>query len=126
MARVAIISIISVGVGRVEAVVVIGWVCLWFTWMLVGIRGGGTQFPRFERPEEKEGEGKCCEVVECADEGEVNGEVVVFKPIEGNAVFWVNLWPDGRGYEDVWHAGLPVLKGEKVGFNIWSWGSARR
>lgn len=48
----------------------------------------------------------------------------VFKPIAGNAVYWENFRPDGtgRGWQETWHAGLPVEKGTKVGLNIWSWG----
>ncbi|KAM0284406.1 hypothetical protein ACHAQH_001982 [Verticillium albo-atrum] len=49
---------------------------------------------------------------------------VVFKVIPGNAVYWENFRPDGsrRGWEETWHAGLPVKEGVKVGLNIWSWG----
>ncbi|KAK0710887.1 hypothetical protein B0H67DRAFT_667875 [Lasiosphaeris hirsuta] len=49
---------------------------------------------------------------------------VVFKPVPGNAVYWENFRPDGtgKGYDETWHAGLPVVKGVKVGLNIWSWG----
>jgi prolyl 4-hydroxylase len=80
--------------------------------------GGGTKFPRLERPEG----GSWCEFVECGaveDDGE--GEGVVFKPKEGAAVYWENFRPDGRGYEETWHAGLPVKSGSKIGLNIWSW-----
>lgn len=53
---------------------------------------------------------------------EVTG--AVFKPIAGNAVYWENFRPDGtgRGWDETWHAGLPVEKGTKVGLNIWTWG----
>lgn len=56
------------------------------------------------------------------DGGERGG--VVFKPLVGNAVYWENFRADGsgRGYEESWHAGLPVVQGVKVGLNIWSWG----
>ena len=91
--------------------------------------GGGTEFPRVKMPQT--GKGRWCEFLECGDEA--GGEDrrgrdkmgVTFKPISGNAVFWENLRPDGRGYEETYHAGLPVLSGSKVGLNIWSWGSAR-
>jgi prolyl 4-hydroxylase len=46
---------------------------------------------------------------------------VTFKPIAGNAVFWVNLREDGSGWEETWHKGCEVVEGEKVGLNIWSW-----
>lgn len=70
-----------------------------------------------------------CRFVECGESnGNGNGEGqerkledVTFKPIEGNAVFWMNYAADGRGYEEAWHAALPVTKGTKVGLNIWSW-----
>ena len=91
--------------------------------------GGGTEFPRIRGPELR---GRWCEFLECGEE-DGEGEMgrrrervgVTFKPIGGNAVFWENLRPDGRGYEETYHAGLPVLSGWKVGLNIWSWGSAR-
>jgi prolyl 4-hydroxylase len=89
--------------------------------------GGGTDFPRIRMPDVKKG--RWCEVLECH---EVAGNDnrgpklgVTFKPITGNAVFWHNLAANGRGYEETYHAGLPVLSGHKVGLNIWSWGSRR-
>jgi len=42
-----------------------------------------------------------------------------FKPIQGNAVFWVNLHEDGKGDERVVHAGLEAGEGGKVAMNIW-------
>ncbi|KAF2653345.1 hypothetical protein K491DRAFT_579128, partial [Lophiostoma macrostomum CBS 122681] len=53
--------------------------------------------------------------------GEKDGEVkgVKFRPIAGNAIFWVNLDGQGRGDRRLVHAGLPVGEGEKVGLNIW-------
>jgi prolyl 4-hydroxylase len=95
--------------------------------------GGGTEFPRILMPDVTNG--KWCEFLECEAEENLHDNVeearklkmgVTFKPITGNAVFWENLRPDGRGYEETFHAGLPVLSGTKVGLNIWSWGSARR
>ena len=44
---------------------------------------------------------------------------LAFKPIEGNALFWVNLRPDGSGDRRLVHAGLPVESGWKVGMNLW-------
>lgn len=44
---------------------------------------------------------------------------VKFKPIKGNAVFWVNLDAQGNGDRRLVHAGLPVGEGEKIGLNIW-------
>jgi prolyl 4-hydroxylase len=90
--------------------------------------GGGTEFPRIRMPDVKKG--RWCELLEC-DESSEDGQStpkmgVTFKPIAGNAVFWQNLAKDGRGYEETYHAGLPVASGYKVGLNIWSWGSARR
>lgn len=83
--------------------------------------GGGTEFPRLKRPS---GEG-WCKFISCYDRenNEDHDEFmgVVFKPVKGNAVYWENFRPDGRGYEETWHAGLPVKSGVKVGLNIWSW-----
>lgn len=106
--------------------------------------GGGTEFPLLRRLSLDE---RWCRFVECGDaggekKGAANGAEdaaaasskgdqghletagAVFKPIAGNAVYWENFRPDGtgRGWQETWHAGLPVEKGTKVGLNIWSWG----
>ncbi|KAH8801506.1 hypothetical protein F5884DRAFT_684711 [Xylogone sp. PMI_703] len=102
-------------------------------------KGGGTEFPRLKMPMAgKDGTGvekRWCEFLECEcnvesseeralENGNRTSEVVVFKPIKGNAVFWENInRRNGRGYEETWHAGLPVINGTKVGLNIWSWGT---
>ncbi|AEO68983.1 uncharacterized protein THITE_2118894 [Thermothielavioides terrestris NRRL 8126] len=90
-----------------------------------GLEGGGTEFPLLRWT----GDARWCAFVECEDgeNGMGGGEErkgVVFKPVPGNAVYWENFMADGsgRGYEETWHAGLPVTKGVKVGLNIWSWG----
>ena len=44
---------------------------------------------------------------------------VAFRPIPGNAVFWVNLFPNGTGDTRTLHAGLPVGQGVKMAMNIW-------
>ncbi|KAI0417282.1 2OG-Fe(II) oxygenase family oxidoreductase [Xylaria grammica] len=98
------------------------------------IEGGGTEFPRLQRngPDQH-----WCRWVECPNPDSANlgggktkkeeGEPitgVIFKAVPGNAVFWENFRPDGtgRGWQEAWHAGLPVKRGIKVGLNIWSWG----
>lgn len=45
---------------------------------------------------------------------------LAIKPVRGNAIFWVNLHPNGTGDERVLHAGLPVRSGVKFGLNLWS------
>ncbi|KAK3682729.1 hypothetical protein B0T22DRAFT_471829 [Podospora appendiculata] len=83
------------------------------------LRGGGTAFPQLRPRRDK----RWCAFVECSgDEDAASG--VIFKPKPGNAVYWENFRSDGtaRGYEETWHAGLPVTKGVKVGLNIWSCG----
>lgn len=94
--------------------------------------GGGTEFPRLPMPDIQRG--RWCEFLEC-EEPEVEDQTrdpkrtkmgITFKPISRNAVFWENLGSNGRGYEETWHAGLPVKSGSKIGLNIWSWGPARR
>lgn len=92
--------------------------------------GGGTEFPLLRRLSLDE---RWCRFVECDQDVIGDGsqahdttavQGVVFKPIAGNAVYWENFRPDGtgRGWEETWHAGLPVTQGIKVGLNIWSWG----
>ena len=44
---------------------------------------------------------------------------VAFRPIAGNAVFWVNLHANGTGDKRTMHAGLPVGSGLKTAMNIW-------
>ncbi|KAK7965104.1 oxidoreductase 2OG-Fe(II) oxygenase family [Apiospora saccharicola] len=108
------------------------------------LEGGGTEFPYLRRRGLKK---EWCRWVECVastssasssddssireekvenpyEDGEEEEMGLVFKPAPGNAVFWENFRPDGtgRGWENTWHAGLPVRKGFKVGLNIWSWG----
>lgn len=53
--------------------------------------------------------------------GESDGEEkgVKFKPIQGNALFWINVDEKGQGDRRLIHAGLPVGQGEKIGLNIW-------
>lgn len=75
--------------------------------------GGGTNFPLLNAPRSD----KWCDVVDC-DEPYDNG--VTFRPVEGNAVYWENLFPNGVGDERNLHAGLPVTSGSKIGMNIWT------
>lgn len=44
---------------------------------------------------------------------------MAFKPVAGNALFWVNLLSNGTGDSRVLHAGLPVASGTKTALNIW-------
>lgn len=77
--------------------------------------GGGTNFPLVDSPRDEQ----WCKskYVDC-DEPWENG--VTFRPIEGNAVFWQNLLPNGIGDDRTLHAGLPVTSGGKIGMNIWT------
>ncbi|OHE94565.1 2OG-Fe(II)oxygenase family Oxidoreductase [Colletotrichum orchidophilum] len=99
-----------------------------------GLAGGGTEFPLLEVPGLTEE--VWCRFLECGERGErgdglkkqeedgEQGKGTVFKPVPGNAVYWENFRADGSGagYDETWHAGLPVKKGVKVGLNIWSTG----
>ncbi|KAI1812696.1 hypothetical protein GGS20DRAFT_556818 [Poronia punctata] len=108
-----------------------GWgrVSSFMVWVQAdAVEGGGTEFPRLRREGSDE---RWCRWVECnqdekkkKEEEEEEKSGVVFKPIPGNAVFWENFRPDGtgRGWQETWHAGLPVTRGTKVGLNIWSLG----
>ena len=79
--------------------------------------GGGTNFPRLSMPKDE----RWCEFLECGEERQDEEGGITFKPLKGAAVYWENFGSDGRGYEETWHAGLPVREGSKVGLNIWSW-----
>ncbi|OBT62497.1 hypothetical protein VE03_08009 [Pseudogymnoascus sp. 23342-1-I1] len=76
-----------------------------FVFLEANCMGGETFFPHIAVP----GEGRWRE-----HEGGT-----AFKPVEGNALFWVNLMPSGRGDKRVLHAGLPVEEGRKTAMNIW-------
>jgi prolyl 4-hydroxylase len=56
------------------------------------LTGGGTNFPLLNTPRDE----KWCEYVDCDEEIEKG---VTFRPVEGNAIFWMNLFEDGRGDE---------------------------
>ncbi|KAL2137291.1 hypothetical protein VTI74DRAFT_5022 [Chaetomium olivicolor] len=44
---------------------------------------------------------------------------LAFRPVAGNAIFWVNLHPNGTGDPRTNHAGLPLKSGLKTAMNIW-------
>jgi prolyl 4-hydroxylase len=44
---------------------------------------------------------------------------LAFRPVTGNAIFWVNLHPNGTGDTRTMHAGLPLGDGTKTAMNIW-------
>ncbi|KAI0904629.1 hypothetical protein F4823DRAFT_614348 [Ustulina deusta] len=76
--------------------------------------GGETWFPfiKVVSPQPKEdGEGRLWR------EHEDGG--LAFKPVAGNGIFWVNLFPNGTGDTRTVHAGLPVTGGLKTAMNIW-------
>jgi prolyl 4-hydroxylase len=75
--------------------------------------GGGTEFPRIPKPVDKNG--FWCDVTDC------EADNTVFKPIKGNAVYWENVDAEGNSYDALWHSGMPVEDGTKVGLNVWSW-----
>ena len=87
------------------------------------LRGGGTEFPLLP----SKADSRWCAFVDCPADSQHPADRqkgVVFKPLPGNAVYWENFRADGsgRGFQETWHAGLPVVEGTKVGLNIWSWG----
>ena len=94
-----------------------GRVSSFMVWLDDECEGGGTNFPRLP-PHSSD---KWCEFHECSPEFQAEHAGTTWKPIAGNAVYWENFRGDGSGYEESWHAGLPVTAGTKVGLNIWSW-----
>ncbi|KAK4156139.1 hypothetical protein C8A00DRAFT_12891 [Chaetomidium leptoderma] len=44
---------------------------------------------------------------------------LAFRPVAGNAIFWVNLHANGTGDTRTNHAGLPLDSGQKTAMNIW-------
>ncbi|KAH8906774.1 hypothetical protein BR93DRAFT_968345 [Coniochaeta sp. PMI_546] len=81
--------------------------------------GGETWFPRVSLEAGSVGGGE-----NEGDQGQRNWRVhedggLAFKPVPGNALFWINLLPNGTGDARVVHAGLPIVDGVKTGMNIW-------
>ncbi len=44
---------------------------------------------------------------------------LAFRPVAGNAIFWINLHANGTGDKRTNHAGLPLGEGRKTAMNIW-------
>ncbi|KAG9243191.1 2OG-Fe(II) oxygenase superfamily protein [Calycina marina] len=81
-----------------------------------GTTGGGTNFPVLNAPHGEE----WCKTVDCDAQWE---DGLTFRPVSGNAIFWMNMVDEGGemvGDERTLHAGLPVTSGSKVGMNIWT------
>ncbi|KAK2057878.1 2OG-Fe(II) oxygenase family oxidoreductase [Colletotrichum caudatum] len=80
-----------------------------------GCAGGETWFPRVRAatPQHLAGAGGSRHWRRHEEGG------LAFRPVRGNAVFWVNLHANGTGDERVVHAGLPVESGVKTAMNIW-------
>jgi prolyl 4-hydroxylase len=79
-----------------------------FVYLTANCTGGGTNFPRLKPPKD----GAWCNFIDCDEPYDAG---VTFRPIAGNAIFWDNLYSNGSGHPDVWHAGLPVTSGVKNG-----------
>ncbi|KAI0187047.1 putative prolyl 4-hydroxylase alpha subunit [Xylaria flabelliformis] len=95
-------------------------VTTFMSYLVANCTGGGTNFPFLPQPSDD----RWCDVIECDEEGRDGYQGVIFKPIVGSAIFWENFHPNGTGHKGVYHAGLPVRSGMKVGLNIWTWDSA--
>lgn len=80
------------------------------------IEGGATWFPLVERPAWSILRPWC--QGGWLDCGYESGLAV--RPVPGNALFWVNFREDGSGHEETAHGGQPVLRGSKIGLNIWT------
>ncbi|KAI0533015.1 putative prolyl 4-hydroxylase alpha subunit [Xylaria digitata] len=95
-------------------------VTTFMSYLVGNCTGGGTNFPFLPQPSDD----RWCDVIECDEEGRDGYQGIIFKPIVGSAIFWENFHPNGTGHTGVYHAGLPVRSGMKIGLNIWSWDSA--
>jgi prolyl 4-hydroxylase len=86
-----------------------------FVYLEANCTGGGTNFPRLKIPKDE----KWCEFIDCDAPYDAG---VTFRPVSGNAIYWLNLEANGRTpHGDLLHSGLPVTSGQKVGLNIWTW-----
>ncbi|TPX18502.1 uncharacterized protein E0L32_011615 [Thyridium curvatum] len=99
-----------------------------------GCAGGETYFPHLRTPARQVGrERRAREDGEAAGKKDEDWEWtdadpawrlhqdggVAFRPVAGNAVFWMNLHANGTGDWRTMHAGLPVGSGLKTAMNIW-------
>lgn len=84
--------------------------------------GGDTHFPFVTPPPREAGDGaeqKQKQQQQQTEWYEHEDGGVAFRPISGNALFWVNLHPNGTGDTRTMHAGLPLGNGIKTAMNIW-------
>ncbi|KAJ5689011.1 hypothetical protein N7462_003403 [Penicillium macrosclerotiorum] len=83
-----------------------------FVFLEADCTGGETYFPRVvSSASSLVSEGKAIQ--------NSSFEGIMFRPIPGNALFWINVVDNGTGDERVLHGGLPVHTGTKTGMNIW-------
>jgi prolyl 4-hydroxylase len=87
-----------------------------FVYLEANCTGGSTNFPGVDRPVENE----WCETLNCVDEGGKPIKTVEVKPKVGRAIFWWNVDAQGEVDKTTWHAGAPLIKGSKIGLNIWT------
>ncbi|KAI3392924.1 hypothetical protein diail_4973 [Diaporthe ilicicola] len=80
------------------------------------IEGGSTWFPMVLQPAWKDKK-PWCKWLDCSYQ-----RGLAVRPIPGNALFWVNFRKDGSGHRETAHGGQPVLRGSKIGLNIWTRG----
>ncbi|KAK7977745.1 hypothetical protein PG996_003798 [Apiospora saccharicola] len=109
-----------------------GWnrIASFFAILEDGCEGGETWFPRVEPPpglltahgndvnHEKKGEEDSRATTPPIWRIHEDGGLA-FRPVAGNALFWVNLHTNGTGDRRTLHAGLPVDDGLKTAMNIW-------
>ncbi|KAF6803067.1 2og-fe oxygenase family [Colletotrichum sojae] len=79
-----------------------------------GCDRGETWFPRIEAVAPQEGSREKERLWRRHEDGGL-----AFRPVKGNALFWVNLHANGTGDTRVIHAGLPLGEGRKTAMNIW-------
>lgn len=87
--------------------------------------GGETYFPEVEPVAPQDGAGAGAGAAEGGREREGRPwrrhekGGLAFRPVRGNALFWVNLHANGTGDRRTVHAGLPLGSGSKTAMNIW-------
>jgi len=84
--------------------------------------GRGTNFPFLSHPSYT----RWCDVIPCEEEGR-DGWLpgCDFQTDRGDPpCIGKTSTPMGQGIKGVYHAGLPVKSGVKVGLNMWSWNTA--
>ncbi|KAK5718303.1 hypothetical protein LTR17_015656 [Elasticomyces elasticus] len=90
------------------------WLTSFFVYLEASGSGGETYFPRIKALPADDYREDARFSLTNTDTG------IAIRPVPGNAVFWVNMYPNGSRDEATVHAGVTLESGTKTGMNIWA------